>query len=57
MDSTAYSLVPILPHGDLIERDKLAISTAVPLDEKPYQYVHIDNIKAAPVVIPAEEGE
>ena len=50
-------LVPVPPHGDLIDRDALTISTAVPLDGKPYQYVHIDNIKAAPTVIPAEEGE
>ena len=48
-------LVPVLPHGDLIERDELPISTAVPLDGKPYQYVHIDNIKGAPTIIPAEE--
>ena len=57
LDSTEYSLISISPHGDLIDRDVLTISTAVPLDGKPYQYVHIDNIKAAPVVIPAEEDE
>lgn len=34
----------------LIDADALTISTAVPLDGKPYQYVHIDNIKAAPTV-------
>ena len=59
--------VPVPPHGDLIERDALTISTAVPLDGRPYQYVHVDNIKAAPTIIPAsgkntdvsarEEGE
>lgn len=43
-------------HGDLIDRDVLTISTAVPLDGKPYQYVSIDNIKAAPIIIPAEKG-
>lgn len=48
--------IQVPPHnGDLIERDALTISTAVPLDGKPYQYVHIDNIKAAPAVIKAEE--
>lgn len=46
------------PHGKLIDADALPISTAVPLDGKPYQYVHIDNIKAAPFIIPAsKEGE
>ena len=46
-------LIPVQPHGDLIERDALTISTAVPLDGKPYQYVHIDSIKGAPTIIPA----
>jgi len=50
-------LIHILPHGRLIDADKLTVSTAVPLDGKPYQYVHIDNIKDAPAVIPAEGGE
>lgn len=50
-------LVPVPPHGRLIDADALTISTAVPLDGKPYQYVHIDNIKAAQTIIPAEEGE
>lgn len=50
--------VPIPEHGRLIDADALTISTAVPLDEKPYQYVHIDNIKAAPTIIPAsKEGK
>ena len=57
LDSIEYPLISISPHGDLIDRDMLTISTAVPLDGKPYQYVHLDNIKAAPVVIPAEEDE
>lgn len=52
-----YKAVPVPPHGRLIDADALAISTAVPLDGKPYQYVHIDNIKAAPTIVPAEEGE
>lgn len=50
-------LVAVPQHGRLIDADALVISTAVPLDGKPYQYVHIDNIKAAPTIIPAEEGE
>ena len=50
-------LVHVPPHGRLIDADVLPISTNVPLDGKPYQYVHIDNIKAAPTIIPAEEGE
>ena len=54
---TNCPLVPVPPHGDLIERNTLTISTAVPLDGKPYQYVHIDNIKAAPTIIPADESD
>ena len=50
-----FNAVPTPSHGDLIDRDKLAISTSVSLDGKPYQYVHIDNIKSAPIVIPKEE--
>ena len=50
-------LVSVPLHGDLIDRDALTISTAVPLDGKPYQYVHIDNVKGAPAVIKAEVGE
>lgn len=48
-------LISVPEHGDLIERDKLVINTAVPLDGNPYQYVHIDNIKCAPVIIPASK--
>lgn len=51
-------IVEIPPHGRCIDADALAISTAVPLNGKPYRYVHIDNIKGAPTIIPAsEEGE
>ena len=50
-------LIPVPPHGRLIDADALTISTAVPLDGKPYQYVHIDNIKGAPTILEAEEGE
>jgi len=50
-------LVPIQPHGDLIDRDVLTINTAVPLDGKPYRYVHIDNIENAPVIISADESD
>lgn len=50
-------LVPVPPHGRTIDADALTISTAVPLDGKPYRYVHIDNIKAAPTIIPPEEGK
>lgn len=49
-----YKAILIQPHGRLIDADALAISTAVPIDGKPYQYVHIDNIKASPTIIPAE---
>lgn len=49
-------LVSIPPHGRCIDADALTISTAVPLDGKPYQYVHIDNIDDAPTIIPAEEA-
>ena len=50
--------VPVPPHGRLIDADALKISTAVPLNWKPYRYAHIDNIEAAPTIIPAsEEGE
>ena len=48
-------LVPVPPHVDLIDRNALAISTAVPLDGKPYRYVHIDNIENASTIIPADE--
>ena len=50
-----YKAVPVPPHGRLIDADALTISTAVPLDGKPYRYVHIDNIKDAPTIIPASE--
>lgn len=49
--------IPVPPHGDLIDRDALTISTAVPLNGKPYQYVHINNIESAPTIIPAEGEE
>lgn len=54
-----FAEVEELPsHGKLINVDTLTISTAVPLDGKSYQYVHIDNIKSAPSIIPAsEEGK
>lgn len=52
-----YEAVSIhTPHGRLIDADALTISMAVPLNGKPYQYVHIDNIKAAPTIIPADGG-
>lgn len=47
-------LVPIPEHGRLIDADKLKISTAVPLDGKPYRYVHIYNIDNAPTIIPSD---
>ena len=53
---TDCPLIPVPPHGDLIDRDALTISTAVPLDGKPYQYVHIDNIKDAPTIISTDES-
>lgn len=52
-----FDVIPIPPHGRLGDLDALTISTAVPLDGTPYRYVHIDNIKNAPTIIPAEEGE
>ena len=42
-------------HGRLIDADALTISTAIPLDGKPYRYVHINNIENAPTIIPADE--
>jgi hypothetical protein len=50
-------LIPVPEHGDLIERDKLAISTAVSLDGSTYKYVHIDNIKCAPIIISASQED
>ena len=50
-------LVHVPEHGDLIDRDALKISTAAPLDGQPYQYIHIDNIKGAPTIIPANESD
>jgi hypothetical protein len=47
--------VPVPEHGRLIDADALKISTAIPLDGKPYRYVHIDNIEDTPTIIPAEE--
>lgn len=52
-----YPVEELPPHGRCIDADALTISTAVPLDGMPYQYVHIDNIKGAPTIIPADEGE
>ena len=52
-----FDVIPVSSHGRLIDADALTISTAVPLDGKSYQYVHIDNIKAAPTIIPAERKE
>ena len=48
-------LVPVPKHGRFIDADALTISTAVPLDGKPYRYIHIDNIENAPTIIPADE--
>lgn len=44
-------VIPVPEHGKCIDADKLTISTAVPLDGEPYQYVHINNIKNAPTII------
>lgn len=52
-----FKVVPVPPHGRSIDADTLTTSMAIPLDGKPYQYVHIDNIKAAPTIIPAEPPE
>ena len=49
-----HRIISVQEHGDLIDRNALKISTAVPLDGKPYRYVHIDNIEDAPIVIPAD---
>jgi hypothetical protein len=51
-----YNVISVPPHGRLGDLDALPISTAVPLNGKPYRYVHIDNIENAPTIIPAEEG-
>ena len=40
-------LVPVPPHGDLIDRD----------DFYETEYVEVEDIDAAPTIIPAEEGE
>ena len=50
-------LTPIQEHGNLIDRDMLPISTAVSLDGSTYKYIHIDNIKCAPVIIPASKED
>lgn len=50
-----YQLIPVPEHSRLIDADELPVSTAVPLDGKPYKYVHIDNISAAPTIIPADQ--
>lgn len=49
-------LVPVPPHGDLIDRDKIAYfkddSNLVDFD-----YAYRSQINSMPAVIPAEEGE
>lgn len=56
-DDELFEANQIPDHGDLIDCNALTISMAVPIDGKPYQYIHIDNIKAAPIVIPADKAE
>ena len=52
-----YPLFSVPEHGRLIDADELPVSRAVPLDGKPYKYVHIDNISTAPTIILADKEE
>ena len=67
LQKTQYSmeecpLVPVPPHGDLIERD--ALIKELTLDDEDdnsgatlLMAIFLEVLKAAPTVIPAEEGE
>ena len=56
-------LVPIQPHGDLIDRDalKAAICSRLCIESEKYlspeEATIVNEIFAAPTIIPAEEGE
>lgn len=50
-------LVPVPPHGRLIDADELPVSTAVPFDHASYEYVSLYNIRIAPTIIEAEGGD
>ena len=49
-------LVPVPPHGDLIDRDKLREKEFIQ-DGDAYAVVMSRDIRNAPTIIPAEEGE
>lgn len=51
-------LVPVPPHGDLIDRDALKNKHHWTDDFYETEYVEVEDIDAAPTIIPAsEEGE
>ena len=50
-------LVSVSPHGDLIDRDALKKKRHWTDDFYETEYVEVEDIDAAPTVIPAEEGE
>lgn len=56
-DRKSFPLVPIPPHGDLIDRDALKKKRHWTDDFYETEYVEVEDIDAAPTVIEAEEGE
>ena len=55
-DGKTYQAIPVPPHGDLIERDKLREKEFVH-DGDAYAVVMSRDVRNAPTIIPAEEGE
>lgn len=51
----SHSLVPVPPHGDLIDRDALIKNARTQFDWN--DVVDVEDIANAPAIIPAEEGE
>ena len=58
-----FEAVPVPPHGDLIDRDALKVAICSRLCIKSEKYLSpeeatiVNEIFAAPTIIPAEEGE
>ena len=52
-----YDVIPVPPHGDLIDRDKLLNGDGVYLVSFQKSAIDTRKIIKAPIVIPAEEGE
>lgn len=50
-------LVPVPPHGDLIDRDALPYEECEYADGSPVFLIEKQEVDNAPIIIPAEEGE